>query len=91
MPYVGLGVNWTTFFNTDTVSELAIDGIELDLDDSVGLAAQVGADFSTGDRWLLNVDIRWADIETDATLGGVEVGSVEIDPWVYSIQVGYRF
>ena len=90
-PYVGLGVNWTTFFNTDTVSELATLGVDLDLDDSIGLAAQIGADFLTGDRWLLNVDVRWANIETDATLGGVEIGSVEIDPWVYSIQFGYRF
>ncbi len=91
LPYAGLGVNWTTFFNTDTISDLSSQGIELDLDDSIGLAAQVGADFALNDRWLINVDLRWINIETDATLDGDAVGTVEIDPWVYSINLGYRF
>ena len=90
-PYAGLGVNWTTFFSTDTISDLSSQGIELDLDDSIGLAAQVGADFALNDRWLINVDLRWINIETDATLDGDAVGTVEIDPWVYSINLGYRF
>ena len=90
-PYAGLGVNWTTFFNTDTVSELSSQGVELDLDDSFGLAAQLGGDFALNDRWLINVELRWISIETDATLGGEDVGTVKIDPWVYSINLGYRF
>lgn len=90
-PYAGLGLNWTTFFNTDTVSELSSQGIELDLDDSFGIAAQLGADFLLSDRWLLNLDIRWIDIETDATFDAEDVGTVEIDPWVYSLNVGYTF
>lgn len=90
-PYAGLGVNFTTFFSTDTVSELSSEGIGLDLDNSFGLAAQLGVDWLLGDRWLINADLRWINIETDATLGGEDVGTVEIDPWVYSINVGYRF
>jgi outer membrane protein len=90
-PYAGLGFNWTTFFNTDTVSELSDVGIELKLDDSFGVAAQLGADWVLNDHWLLNLDLRWINIETDATLGGEEAGTVEIDPWVYSINVGYHF
>lgn len=90
-PYAGVGVNYTTFFSTDTVSELSSAGINLDLDDSFGLAAQVGVDWQLNDTWLLNVDLRWINIETDANLGGEEVGTVEIDPWVYAINLGYKF
>ena len=95
-PYVGAGINWTTFFNTDVEQALVDLGIEdIDLEDSFGLALQVGADFMLGDRWLVNFDLRWIDIESDleATALGVsgELGTVKIDPWVYSLNLGYRF
>ena len=90
-PYAGVGVNWTTFFNTDTIPALADQGIELDLDDSFGWAAQLGADYLIGEDWLLNVDVRYVDLETDATLGGSAIGAVAIDPIVYSLSIGYRF
>ena len=86
-PYAGLGVNYTTFFNTDVVG----GGASLDLDNSFGVAAQFGVDWMLNDSWLLNADLRWIDIETDAKLDGVTLGTVSIDPWVYSINVGYRF
>jgi outer membrane protein len=96
-PYVGAGVNYTTFFSTDVEQVLTdLTGItDIDLDDSFGLALQLGADWTFGNRWLLNFDLRWIDIESDLTASdGViseEVGTVKIDPWVYSINVGYTF
>ena len=100
-PYAGLGLNWTTFLSEEVSADAIAAGItNLSLDDSFGVAAQIGADWMLGDRWLLNLDVRWINIETDATLtidDGInppvsgEVGTVEIDPWVYSLNVGYRF
>jgi outer membrane protein len=90
-PYAGLGFNWTTFFNTDTESAFSDLGVSLELDDSFGVAAQLGADWLLNDSWLLNFDLRWINIETDAKDSGETIGTVEIDPWVYSINVGYRF
>ncbi len=88
-PYVGFGLNYTTFFDESTEGALA--GTSLSLDDSFGIATQLGADFELNDRWFLNVDLRWINIETDATLDGADLGSVEIDPFVGGINVGYRF
>lgn len=92
-PYVGAGVNWTTFFSTDEGRPLIDMGVtDISLDDSLGLALQLGADWTLNDRWLLNFDLRWIDIESDldaAPLG--ELGTVKIDPWVYAVNVGYRF
>ncbi len=90
-PYVGVGANWTTFFNTDAIDDLANAGVNLELDDSFGFAAQLGADYLIGEDWLANFDVRYINIESDANLGGSEIGTVAIDPWVYSISIGYRF
>ena len=88
-PYVGAGLNYTTFFSTDTTGPL--DGTDLDLDDSFGLALQLGADFKIDEEWLINLDVRYIDIETEAKLDGTSLGDVAIDPWVYAINVGRRF
>jgi outer membrane protein W len=40
---------------------------------------------------FLNFDVRWIDINTDATLDGAAVEEVEIDPMVYSLTLGWKF
>ncbi|MBL8226218.1 MAG: outer membrane beta-barrel protein [Chromatiales bacterium] len=88
-PYVGLGLNWTIFFDESTVGPLS--GADLNLDDSFGVAAQLGVDYALSDRWYLNGEIRWIDIDTDAKVNGGTLGSVEIDPFVWALTVGRRF
>jgi len=88
-PYVGVGVNYTLFFSEDTQGALA--GSKLELDPSFGLAAQLGADIALNDDWFVNLDLRWVDIDTDATLDGASLGSVEIDPVVFGLSIGRRF
>lgn len=100
-PFVGLGLNYTTFLSEDLDSLWSTTGIvDFELDDSFGLAVQLGADWMFSDQWLLNFDLRWINIETDlsATLDdgknppeSGELGTVEIDPWVFAINLGYRF
>ena len=86
--YLGAGLNYTTFFDTETAGGLA--NSDLDLDDSFGLALQLGADFDLNDSWFLNIDVRYIDIETDAKLDGTDLTTVEIDPWVIGFNVGWR-
>ena len=88
-PYVGAGLNATIFFDEKTSGALA--GTDLSLDDSFGAAAQLGVDFALSGDWLLNVDARWIDIDTDARLDGTGIGSVAIDPYAFGISVGRRF
>lgn len=88
-PYVGAGLNYTLFFDEETTGPLAASS--LSLDDSIGLAAQLGADFDISDKMFLNFDLRWIDINTDAELDGVALEEVEIDPLVYSLTLGWNF
>ncbi len=92
-PYVGLGVNWTEFFEEDTTG--ALEGVDLELDRSVGLAAQVGLDIDINEAWFVNAEVRYIDIDTDPTVtlpsgDRLEIGDVEIDPWLLGINVGFR-
>ena len=82
-PFVGIGLNYTTFFSEDTTGALA--GTRLKLDDSWGLAAHVGVDFKIGERGALRLDARWADIDSDVSVNGVDIGTANIDPLVYGV------
>lgn len=93
-PYVGIGLNYTTFFNTSTNG--ALEGTSLSLDDSWGVAGQFGIDIDVAPNWFLNADIRYIGISTDASLnipgtGTVDLGTVDINPWVVGLTVGTRF
>ena len=88
-PYVGLGLNYTNFFNEET--EGALTGTSLKLDDSWGLAGQLGIDIDVAPNWFVNADLRYISIKSDAKLNGVCIGTVDINPWVVGLTVGTRF
>ena len=94
-PYVGAGLNYTTFFNEKLTSAQKANGFSsLSLSDSWGLALQVGSDWKINDRLMLNAAVWRIDIDTKATmrLGATPVKvKVDIDPWVYMVGLGYRF
>lgn len=96
-PYVGIGVNYTIFFSEEATPSLegALGGkTSVDLDDSFGLAVQLGADVAINDKWFANAVVRYIDIDTEATLktGATErTVDVDIDPWVYFLGVGFKF
>jgi len=95
-PYVGVGVNYTIFYGEDASSSLvgAVGPTTIDLDDSVGLALQAGVDFAIGERWFVNADVKYIQIDTTATLnsgGTINTVDVNLDPIVAGIGIGYRF
>ncbi|GAA4877199.1 outer membrane protein OmpW [Ferrimonas pelagia] len=99
-PYIGAGLNVTIFFDEKITND--VDGrlSNLDLDTSVGWAAQAGLDYQLNDTWLLNASVWYIDIGTDVNFdytpngigGSVPVTiKTDIDPWVYMLSVGYKF
>ncbi|ABF63467.1 OmpW [Ruegeria sp. TM1040] len=84
-PFVGVGVNYTTFFSEE--SSLGT----LDLDNSFGFAATVGADWQTSERGALRLNVRYMDIDTDARLNGAPIGKAEIDPVTVGVSYVHRF
>jgi len=88
-PFVGLGLNYTTFFSEDATGALA--GTDLELGDSWGLAAHAGVDFAVGERSAIRIDARWADIDSDVKVNGTKVGTANIDPLVYGVAWVVKF
>ena len=88
-PYAGLGYNWTSLSGVRGINALA--GAPVDVDDSNGLTAALGADFVASDRWFIRGEARWIDFDSEATLAGDSIGTANVDPWVYSLQLGLRF
>ncbi|HEY0587929.1 MAG TPA: OmpW family outer membrane protein [Pseudoduganella sp.] len=85
-PYVGIGVNWTTF------SKNKILGGQGSLEhDSFGLALQAGLDYKLDKNWSLNLDIKKVQIRSDVLLAGTKVSKVKVDPVLFGVGVGYRF
>lgn len=89
-PFIGVGLNYTTFYSTDTQGLLA-GANDLDLDDSFGVAVQGGLDLAISDNSALRFSVRWIDIDTDVELNGVDIGTAEIDPLVYSAAYVIKF
>lgn len=108
-PYVGVGLNWTLFFSEKvdgnllntlntlpTVAGLGgVHSADLELDSSLGLAAQAGVDVHLKDNWYLNAALWYVDIDTEATLktdlGTSHKVDVEVDPWVFNVALAYKF
>lgn len=99
-PYVGAGVNYTTFFNTESTSSLdqALGETDIDLDSSWGFAVQGGVDVDLNEDWFANASVWYMDISTDATLksagtSGSTNRSIEVDinPVVLFVGIGKRF
>lgn len=90
-PYVGAGVNYTTFFSEKAV----LNGVtDLKLKDSWGPAFNAGVDIQIADNLFLNTAIWYAKIKSKATfkLGDVEHKvNVKLDPTVFFVGLGYRF
>jgi len=103
-PFVGVGLNYTKFFDASASDTLkttlralnvttANDDVDLELDDSVGLALQAGVNYKINDHWGAHFAVSKIDIDTEAnvTVNGnsIQKVDVQIDPMV--VMVGVRF
>jgi outer membrane protein len=84
-PYLGAGINYTRFSSVNLPAGVTIDS------SSWGFALNAGLDYPIGNGWLLNVDVKKVQIGTTVKAGGATLGDFDVDPWLFSVGVGYRF
>ncbi|MDP4946156.1 MAG: outer membrane beta-barrel protein [Alishewanella sp.] len=99
-PFVGLGVNYTNFFNTEADQQLVTtlvalgaanngDAVTIKLKNSWGLAAQAGVNVKFSENLGLHLMISKMDIDTDAQVrvqgNTIQQVDVNIDPLVAMI------
>lgn len=88
-PYVGAGINFTLIMD----DKLTVPGVgDLKLDsNSVGAAWGAGFDVKVAKNTYLNFDVKKVYIGSDVKLGGNKVSSVDVDPILWSVGLGWRF
>lgn len=90
-PYLGVGVNYTHFYNENASRNIA----KVKYENSFGAAFQAGADLKLDNHWSVNVDVKKVYVNPDVTvtaLSGARVHtSVDINPMIYGLGVGYHF
>ncbi len=84
-PYVGAGINYTKFFEEDSILG------DLDIDSSWGISLQAGIDYQVSEAGAVRLNLRWFDIDSDVTLNGSNIGEAEIDPFLVGISYVHRF
>ena len=88
-PYVGAGLNYTIFYNADAPGG-AVTSVHYD--NGWGYALQAGFDVAVAENWSVNVDVKKLFIDTSVAInGGAVNASVDLDPWVVGLGVGYKF
>ncbi|ACT07023.1 OmpW family protein [Dickeya chrysanthemi Ech1591] len=94
-PYLGVGLNYTTFFD-EKFNQTGKDAglTDLNLKSSWGVAAQAGLDYNLNKDWLLNMSVWWMDIDTTVKFkaaGQDQSIKTRLDPWVFMFGFGYKF
>ncbi|WP_353120652.1 OmpW family outer membrane protein [Myroides odoratus] len=95
-PYVGVGVNYTIFYN-----EKSGAARDISYDNKFGWGYQFGFDIDITDKFFINVDFKKLFLKTDVTVDATNLNptgeqlnipaKVKIDPMLIGFGVGMRF
>ncbi len=90
-PYVGAGINLTLLFDSDDPNDIVT---ATNFGESVGPALQAGADLWISENMFLNFDVKKIWLHTKVklqTVVGPVKASVNLDPWIFGVGIGYKF
>lgn len=96
-PYIGVGVNYTTFYDRDSTSagNAASGGpTRTSLTASVGPAAVVGLTYRITDRWHLHGSYGISRVKTNLTAdtdGVIRTSRISFGPQALIVSIGYSF
>lgn len=94
-PYVGVGANYTVFFN-----EKSGDAAGIKYDNKFGYGFQIGFDIDLNDKFFINLDFKKLFLETDVTVDASNLNQgqtfdipakVKVDPMLLGFGIGMRF
>ena len=90
LPYVGAGLNYTVFFDSDPG-----DTLDVNYKNDFGFALNFGFDYVVSDKSYFNVDIKKYALSTKTVINAGNAGTatalVDLDPLAISIGFGWRF
>jgi outer membrane protein len=96
-PYIGVGVNYTTFYDRDSTAQgnAASGGpTKLSLTSSVGPAATAGLAYHVANNWHLYASYSVSQVKTNLvadTAGVIRTTRISFGPQALVLSVGYSF
>ena len=89
IPYFGAGASYTVFFD----EEVGRDINNIDYSNEFGFVMQIGADYEIAENTYFNIDVKKFIIDADMRMNNqaINANSVDINPLMIGIGVGYRF
>ncbi|MEP7156963.1 MAG: OmpW family outer membrane protein [Betaproteobacteria bacterium] len=85
VPYLGAGLNYTRFMQARLPAGITVDK------QSMGVAAQLGIDFEIARNTYFNIDYKYITMKTDVMAGGARLTTLELNPSLFGVGIGYRF
>lgn len=97
-PYLGIGGHYTLFSNSTASGGMqnayALTS-DLKFSNKGGWAIQAGADFTLGESWFLNIDVKYLNLKTDISFNTSRKGTghidFEINPLILGLGIGKKF
>jgi outer membrane protein len=89
-PYVGAGLNFTQISAEKISAAGGTNNVTLS-DKSVGAALQAGVDIPLTKQISFNFDVKKVYLKTKVYVGGVDHGTLKLDPVLVGVGIGYRF
>ncbi|PZR20066.1 MAG: OmpW family protein [Flavobacterium psychrophilum] len=93
-PYVGAGINYTIFYDIKPGNTVK----DVDYDNALGYAFQVGFDYMITDKFFFNIDAKKLFLNTDVKVDASNLAAglsipaeVDIDPWLLGFGFGMKF
>ena len=88
--YAGAGINRAEYYDdgNEAVPRLLSKRAR---EDSIGAAAEVGAELQVSERMQLTADVRWAELDDRARVLRAEHGPVDANSLMLGVAIGYRF
>jgi outer membrane protein len=97
-PYLGVGPTYARFYKargTATLTGLTggtpANPTTLNVESRWGATVQLGATYAFSGRWFLDAAVLKTQLKTRNTLSTGQTLDLKLDPWTYTVSLGYRF
>jgi outer membrane protein len=89
-PYLTAGYGWNLV--SGEKSQGALNGLGLDVEDGSGFVWGAGADVFINENWFIRGDFKQMDFDADVSVESLgNVGTANVDPWLFNFSIGYQF
>jgi outer membrane protein len=97
-PYIGLGPTYARFYKARSTAALtALTGgtpanpTTISVESKWGFTGQLGLNASLAPRWSIDAAVLKTALKTRTTLSTGQTLDAKLDPWSYTVGIGYRF